>query len=56
VKKPEQHKLVAQRLSNGPTLDNGRPTNLCCSGMVGNEISIFVQIKFVVFHIVLYKN
>jgi len=30
---PEQHKLVGQRLTNGwPTLDNGRPTNLCCSG------------------------
>jgi len=32
-KLPEQHKLVGQRLTNSwPTLDNGRPTNLCCSG------------------------
>jgi len=35
---PEQHKLVGQRLTNGwPTLDNGRPTNLCCSGCLFSQ-------------------
>jgi len=43
---PEQHKLVGQRLTNSwPTLDNGWPTNLCCSGIVtGHSEKFFTRL------------